>query len=55
MELQGTVGKDSPLNYNAKKTFEELTLTLRALRELTETLDRQPQSVIFGKGGDANE
>jgi paraquat-inducible protein B len=54
-ELQGTVGKDSPLNYNAKKTLEELSLTLRALRELTETLDRQPQSVIFGKGGDANE
>lgn len=55
VELQGTVGKDSPLNYNAKKTLEELTLTLRSLRELTETLDRQPQSVIFGKGGDAHE
>ena len=55
VELQGTVGKDSPLNYNAKKTLEELALTLRALRELTETLDKQPQSVIFGKGGDANE
>jgi paraquat-inducible protein B len=54
-ELQGTVGKDSPLSYNAKKSLEELSLTLRALRELTETLDRQPQSVIFGKGGDANE
>ncbi len=54
-ELQGTVGKDSPLNYNAKKTLEELTLTLRSLRELTKTLDRQPQSLIFGKGGDANE
>jgi paraquat-inducible protein B len=54
-EVQGTVGKDSPLNYNAKKTLEELSLTLRALRELTETLDKQPQSVIFGKGGDANE
>jgi paraquat-inducible protein B len=54
-ELQGTIGKDSPLNYNAKKTLEELSLTLRALRELTETLDRQPQSVIFGKGGNTNE
>ncbi|NJC88871.1 MAG: MCE family protein [Desulfuromonas sp.] len=55
VELQGTVGKNSPLNYNAKKTFEELTLTLRSLRQLTETLDKQPQSVIFGKDGDANE
>lgn len=54
-ELQTTVGKDSPLNYNAKKTFEELTLTLRSLRELTETLDKKPESLIFGKGGNANE
>jgi paraquat-inducible protein B len=55
VELQGSVGKDSPLNYNAKKTFEELTLTLRSLRELTETLDKQPQSLIFGKGEEAHE
>jgi paraquat-inducible protein B len=55
VEVQGTIGKDSALNYNAKKTFEELTLTLRSLRELTETLDKQPQSVIFGKGGKENE
>jgi len=26
------LGKDSPLTYNTKKTSEELTLTLRALR-----------------------
>lgn len=55
VELQGTVGKDSPLNYNAKKTFEELTLTLRSLRELTDALERQPESVLFGKGGKENE
>jgi paraquat-inducible protein B len=55
VELQGTVGKDSPLNYNAKKTFEELTLTLRSLRELTDSLERQPESVLFGKGAKENE
>jgi paraquat-inducible protein B len=55
LELQGTLGKDSPLNYNAKKTLEELSLTLRSLRGLTETLDKQPQSLIFGKEGKANE
>jgi paraquat-inducible protein B len=54
-ELQGTVGRDAPLSYSAKKTLEELTLTLRSLRVLTETLDRQPQSVLFGKRGDAND
>lgn len=55
LELQGTVGKDSPLNYNAKKTLEELSLTLRSLRELTETLERKPESLLFGKGKEAHE
>lgn len=49
VELQKTVGKDSPLNYNAQKTLEELSLTLRSLRELTSTLEQQPQSIVFGK------
>lgn len=48
-ELQKTVGRDSPLHYNARKTLEELSLTLRALRELSENLERQPQSLLFGK------
>lgn len=55
LELQGTVGKDSPLNYNAKKALEELSLTLRSLRELTETLERKPESLLFGKGEEAHE
>lgn len=54
-ELQGTVGKDSPLNYNAKKTLEEMTLTLRSLRKLTDSLERKPESLIFGKGRETNE
>ena len=49
VELQKSVGKDSPLNYNAQKTLEELSLTLRSLRELTSTLEQQPQSIVFGK------
>jgi paraquat-inducible protein B len=48
-EMQGLIGKDSPLNYNAKKSLEELTMTLRALRELTNAIDRQPESLVFGK------
>jgi len=54
-ELQGTVGKDSPLSYNAKKTLEEMTLTLRSLRELTDSLERKPESLIFGKGEKSDE
>jgi len=49
VELQKGVGKDSPLNYNTTKTLEELSLTLRSLRELAATLDNQPQSILFGK------
>ncbi len=55
VEVQGMVGKDSALNYNTKKTFDELNLTLRALRDLTETLDKKPESLLFGKGGNAND
>lgn len=49
VEIQKGLGKDSPLNYNATKAVEELSLTLRSLRELLTTLDNQPQSLIFGK------
>lgn len=49
VEMQKGLGKDSPLNYNATKAVEELSLTLRSLRELLTTLDNQPQSLIFGK------
>lgn len=54
-EMQGLIGKDSPLNYNAKKSLEELTMTLRALRELTNAIDRQPESLVFGKGENKDE
>jgi paraquat-inducible protein B len=55
VELQRTIGKDSPLHYNTKKAMDELTQTLRAIRELADTLDRQPQSVIFGKEKESHE
>jgi paraquat-inducible protein B len=54
-EMQRTIGKDSPLNYNLKKTLEELTLTLRSLRELTTAIENQPQSLLFGKGEKTDE
>jgi len=54
-ELQGAIGSQSPLNYKAKKTFDELTQTLRSLRDLIDTLDQRPQSLIFGKEGEKNE
>ena len=54
-ELQAAYGKESPLNYSTQKTLEELALTLRSLRELSKTLEEQPQSILFGKEGEKNE
>jgi paraquat-inducible protein B len=52
--LQQAIGKDAPLNYNARKALEELTETLRAVRELADTLENRPQAIIFGKEGEKN-
>ena len=49
VEVKRGVGKDSPLNYSATRTMEELERTLQAIRELTRTLEHQPQSLLFGK------
>lgn len=49
VELQGTLGKDAPLTYNARKAMEEMTRSLRAIRDLADTLENRPQSIIFGK------
>ena len=54
-EVQRTIGKDSPLSYNLRKTLEELNLTLRSLRELTTAIENQPQSLLFGKGEKKDE
>ncbi|QQG65891.1 PqiB family protein [Desulfobulbus oligotrophicus] len=49
IDVQKSLGANSPLQYNTTKTLEELSRTLRALRELTTTLEHQPQSILFGK------
>jgi paraquat-inducible protein B len=54
-EVQASIGQDSPLNYNLKKNLEELSLTLRSLRELTTAIETQPQSLLFGKGEKKDE
>ncbi len=55
IDLQRTLGKDSPLKYTTQKTLEELTQTLRSLRDLVDTLENRPQSIIFGKEKRSNE
>ena len=53
--IEKMTGEGSPLTYRLTKTLKELELTARSLRILTENLDRQPQSVIFGKKKIGNE
>lgn len=55
IELQRSIGKDSPLNYNARNTLEELAQALRSIRELADTLESRPQSIIFGKEKEVHE
>jgi paraquat-inducible protein B len=55
VDLQRTLGKDSPLKYTTQKTLEELTQTLRSLRDLVDTLENRPQSILFGKEKPSHE
>lgn len=41
---------DAPLNYHLLEVTQELSLTARAIRGLINTLERQPESLLFGKG-----
>lgn len=42
----------APMHYNLVRMFAELEETARAIRALVELLEREPQAVIFGRGGD---
>lgn len=42
---------NSPLYHNLSETLRQLDSTLRSLRSLTNTLERKPNSIIFGKPG----
>jgi paraquat-inducible protein B len=51
---------DSPLQYNVIRVTGELEETAKAIRTIIEMLERQPQSLIFGRGdaesdGDGSE
>lgn len=42
---------NSPLYHDLSETLRQLDETLRSLRSLTNTLDRKPNSILFGKPG----
>ena len=48
--LEKTLRSDSPTQTDLRTALEEFTKASRALRDLAETLERHPESMIFGKG-----
>ncbi|MEJ2519846.1 MAG: MlaD family protein [Desulfuromonadales bacterium] len=44
-----TLGPDSAINYNADQMMREMTAAIRALRTLIDSLEENPQSILFGR------
>jgi paraquat-inducible protein B len=47
--IQDLTGEDSPVSYQFEKTLDELGTTARSLRLLADTLNEQPEALVFGK------
>jgi paraquat-inducible protein B len=47
----GLIGPESPVNAELRRTLVELTDAARALGLAADQIERQPNSLIFGKGG----
>jgi len=44
-----TLGPDSALNYRTQSILSEITTTIRSLKTLIDYVERNPQSILFGK------
>ncbi len=49
LELRTMVEPESPLSYELSRTLHELSLAARSIRALTDSLDRDPSQLIFGR------
>jgi paraquat-inducible protein B len=47
--FEGDIGEDSELMYELKKTLKEVGTAGRAIQSLAKTLERQPESLLFGR------
>jgi paraquat-inducible protein B len=47
--LEGDLGEDSGLTYELNQTLRELRVAAKAIKDLADALDRQPESLLFGK------
>ena len=50
VSVEGTLGQDSPLQYEIRQAMQELGEAARAIRILTDYLERHPEALIYGKG-----
>jgi len=51
-EIEKVINNDSPLNQEARNTMDELSNAARSIRVLVDYLERNPDSLIYGKGKD---
>ncbi len=47
--LEGDIGEDSELMYDLKKAVKEVGTAAKAIQSLANALERQPESLLFGK------
>lgn len=50
VSVEGTLGQDSPLQHEMRQALKELGEAARAVRILTDYLERHPDALIYGKG-----
>ncbi|HTU03344.1 MAG TPA: MlaD family protein [Candidatus Sulfotelmatobacter sp.] len=50
-QVGGVLSGDSPLGYQLADALEELTRAARTFRSFSEDLERQPNLLLFGRGG----
>ena len=49
--MEDVIGPDAPLNYRVTELSGELTATARSIRTCIDSMNRKPESLVFGKGG----
>lgn len=50
ISVEGTLGKDAPLQHEMRRALKELAEAARGIRILTDYLERNPNALIYGKG-----
>ena len=50
VSVEGTLGQDSPMQHELRQAIKELGEAARAVRILSDYLERHPEALIYGKG-----